>query len=132
MALFRRTPADAELTRIKEAFRRVASELDVAQRALLAAVPTARHPGDPLPNALDAFLTGLTHAENQMVGWRTPRTEDLWLRCSAALTEARAEVLRLRSEPGDLGFEALNARLGDIIAVLEEFADAAAAIRRVR
>ena len=132
MALFRRKPLDAEIADAKVAFRRVAAELDAAQRALLAAVPTARHSAVPLSDALSDFLAGLARADALMPAWRTAKTEAVWIRCAEALGQSHAAAERLRdnAEP-TLGFEELNARLGDIIAVLEEFADAAAAIRRV-
>jgi hypothetical protein len=124
--LFRRKARDPELAAAREAFRRAAVQLDSAQLALLAAVPTARHPGVPLADALARFLGALDRADALMPAWRIPATEDAWQRCSAALTEARAQARRLRDErgaPDELGFEALNARLGEIISPLEEFAD---------
>lgn len=133
MALFRRKPANPEAVAAREAFRRVAAELDAAQRTLLSAVPTARDSGTPLATALDGFLAGLDRAATTMPGWRTPRTEVLWIRCSAALERSHVEAERMRSDPttDSLGFEALNARLGDLVSPLEEFADVASDIRRV-
>jgi hypothetical protein len=132
VALFRRRPADPEAARAREAFRAVAATLDAAQRSLLAAVPTARSAGRPLGEALEEFLAGLARAEEGMPAWRTLRTEGLWRRCAEALVEARAEAERLRREAGPLGYEALAGRLGEVVAPLEEFAEVAREIRRLR
>ena len=129
MALFRRKAADRELTAAREAFRRCASELDSAQRALLAAVPTSRDDGIPIDEAINSFLQGLDRLETLMPGWRIVQTEDAWKDCFRVLAEARAQALRIRENPPD-GFEALNARLGDVIAPLEEFAYAALSLRQ--
>lgn len=131
MRLFRRRAPDPERAAAREAFRRVAAELDAAQRALLGAVPTSRDPGVPLAEALGAFEAGLARVEALMPGWRRPATEDLWRRCASALEAAGAATERLRSEPGVLGFEALNARVGDVLSLLEEFVEAARDLRRV-
>lgn len=130
-ALFRRKSSDPETVAAREAFRRVAAELDAAQRTLLASVPTARDPGGPLADALDGFLAGIARVEALMPSWRMPKTESLWQRCSEALTAARTEAQSLKQSQ-TLDFEALNARLGDVISPLEEFADAAGEIRRLR
>jgi len=112
------------------AFLYMASALDDAQRALLAAVPTARHDGVPLAAAIAAFERGLAEAADRMPAWRAAETATLHAECSAALIAARAEVERLRLEPGRLTFEALNGRIGDALHPLEAFADAEQALRR--
>lgn len=131
---FRRRPNDPELDAARDAFRRVAGGLDAAQRALLGTIATSRDQGTPLEEALDGFLAGLSHAEQAMPGWRNARTEALWRRCAEALVEARTEAQRLRDDPSarTLAFEPLNMRLGDIVSPLEEFADVAAELRRLR
>lgn len=129
MALFRRKASDPTQRAAREAFLRIAVMLDTAQRALLSTVPTARSAGTPLAEALDDFIGRLSGIEAEMPEWRTDQTEEPWTRCSEALVLARAEAERLRAEPGRLGFEALNARLGDVISPLEEFADVARALR---
>jgi hypothetical protein len=131
VGLFRRRRADAELTAAREAFRRCAAELDSAQRALLSAVPTARAKGIPLDEAIDGYLAGLDRLEAQMPGWRIEQTEDAWKDCFRVLAESRAEVLRVKEKPPK-GFEALNAKLGDVIAPLEQFAYAALTLTRRR
>lgn len=131
MTLFRRRPSDPALDAARDAFRRVAAELDATQRALLAAVPTSRDPGTPLGEALDAFEAGLARVEALMPGWRHASTEAAWARCAEAVLQARRQADAVRAEGGTLGFEALNARLGDVIAPLEEFADAGDELRRL-
>jgi hypothetical protein len=129
----RRKSPEPETAAIRETFRRVVSELDAAQRVLLSAIPTSRDPGSPLKPAIEEFLAGLGRAEASMPGWRTERTDAHWDRCSQALILARAHAERMRDDPATerLGFEPLNARLGDIVSPLEEFADAAEEIRRL-
>ena len=106
--------------------------LDGAQRVLLAAVPTSRDEGTPLAEALGAFLDGLARAEEAMPAWRDHRTEAIWHRCAEALVASRAAAEQLRDPSLQLGFEALNVRLGEVISPLEEFADAASELRRIR
>lgn len=134
MTPLRRRSPDPGTAAAREAFRRVTGELDAAQRVLLAAVPTSRDTGTPLAEAIDGFLAGLARAESSMSAWRTERTEAVWVRCERALAGARAAAgsLNTDSAAGSLGFEALNARLGDLLSPLEEFADVAAEIRRLR
>lgn len=134
MTPLRRKPPEPETAATREAFRRVVLELDAAQRTLLSAVPTSRDSGAPLKPAIEEFLAGLTRAEGSMSAWRTERTEPFWSRCSQALMMARIHAERMREDPASerLGFEPLNARLGDIVSPLEEFADAAEEIRRLR
>jgi hypothetical protein len=127
--LFRRRAADKQLSLARAAFRICAAELDSAQRALLAAVPTARDEGVPLDEAIDGFLAGLDRLEAAMPGWRIEQTEDDWKDCFRVLAEARATALQIKADP-PAGFEALNARLGDVIAPLEQFAYAALSLRR--
>jgi hypothetical protein len=126
--LFRRRN-DPALNIARDAFRRCAAELNSAQRALLAAVPTSRDTGIPLDEAIDAFLEGLDRLEVQMPGWRMEQTEDAWKDCFRVVAEARAEALRIKENPPD-GFEALNTRLGDVIGPFEQFAYAALSLRK--
>ncbi len=126
--LFRRR-RDPQLAAARDSFWRVAAELDVSQRALLAAVPTARDPGLPLAEAINGFLAGLSRIDALMPTWRIDQTDEAWKRCFEALAEARAKAEQLRAEPVALEFEALNARLGDVIEPLGEFAYAALSLR---
>jgi hypothetical protein len=130
VALFRRRPSDPALDAARDAFRRVAAELDAAQQALLASVPTSRDPGTPLGDAIDAFAAGLARVDALMPGWRLASTEDAWGRCAGALRESRRRADALRAGGSTLGFELLNARLGEVIDPLEEFADAGDELRR--
>lgn len=129
MGVFRRRRSDAELAKARDAFRRCAAELDSAQRALLAAVPRSRDKGTPLNEAIQDYLAGLDRLEAAMPGWRIEQTEDAWKDCFRVLAESRAEVLRVKESPPN-GFEQLNARLGDVIAPLEQFAYAALSLTR--
>jgi hypothetical protein len=128
VGLFRRRH-DPKLVDARDAFRRCAAELNSAQRALLAAVPTSRDTGIPLDEAIDAFLEGLDRLEAQMPGWRIEQTEDAWKDCFRVVAESRAEALRVKENP-PAGFEALNARLADVIAPFEQFAYAALSLRK--
>jgi hypothetical protein len=127
----RRDPArDLQLSALHDAFGVVASHVDAAQRALLAAIPTSRDPGVSLGQALATFGRRLEQAEAAMEAWRDEGLVHDWTKCTEGLAEARAEAGRLRLEPADLGFEALNARVGDVLHPLDAFADAEAALRR--
>ena len=129
MTLFRRRSQDRSLAAARDAFRRCAAELDAAQRALLAAVPTARNEGIPLAGAIDEYVAGLDRLEEHMGGWRIEQTEDAWKDCFRVLGESRALALKVKESPPK-DFEALNARLADVIAPLEQFAYAALSLRR--
>jgi len=128
---FRRRTPDPAVAEARAAFRRVTALLDSAQRSLLAAVPTSRDPGVPLAEAIAAFLDGLTAADEAMTGWRAEPTQALWERCRSSLLEARAKADKLGRTAGGspLDFESLNARLGEVLSPLEEFAEVAAALR---
>ncbi|MGH2785031.1 MAG: hypothetical protein ACRDJ1_07200 [Actinomycetota bacterium] len=134
MSPFRRKAPDPETAAVREAFRRVTGELDAAQRVLLAAIPTSRDPGGSIVEALTAFLAGLTRAEAGMAAWRRPKAESLWGRCWDALGESRSSAERLLGDPStpSLAFEPLNAALMGVVTPLEEFADVAAELRRLR
>ena len=134
MSPLRRRSADPQISAAREAFRRVTTELDAAQRVLLGAIATSRDAGSPLDEALDGFLAGVSRAEQAMPSWRIERTEALWRRCAEAIVEARSEAQRLRDDPATstLAFEPLNARLADVVSPLEEFADVASEIKRLR
>ena len=132
MTPLRRRPPDPSLAAARDAFRRVTALVDSAQRALLGAVPTARDPGVPLDEALDEFMASLSRAHELMPAWRLPPTRSVWDRCANAIRQARESATRLRESKPSLGFEALNARLGEVISPLEEFADAADELRRLR
>jgi hypothetical protein len=123
MPLFRRR-VDPEREAAVAAFMPVAEPIERAQRALLAAVPTFRDDGMPLAIALANFSAELDEASAAMQDWKARAPSDMWQRCSEGLAAARKEAEDLRLEPGELVFEALNGRLGDIMFHLEAFADA--------
>lgn len=129
--LRRRPPPDPDLARSRTAFAALAERLDGAQRALLSAVPTARDPGVPLAQAIAELEDGLRRAEELMKEWWHPRAVEVWDQCREALATSRAEAEHLRLEPRALPFEQLNARIGDVLAPLEVFADAERWIRRL-
>lgn len=111
-------------------FGRVASTVAAAQRALLAAIPTARDPGIPLAQALAEFGKLLDGAAAALAEWRDEGPAHEWTKCATALDCARREAARLRLEPGTLDFEGLNARVGDVLHPLETFAEVERAMRR--
>ena len=100
--------------------------VDRAKRAMTDTVPTTRLPGTPLAEALHAFDEELLAATEEMPPWRIEEVEDVWGRCSSALEEARAEAgrLRLGREP-PAGFEGLIGAIGDVLAPLDVFGEAA-------
>lgn len=130
MPVFRRRAPDPAVEALRRAFGRSAASVEAAQRALLAAIPTARDQGVPLAQALAAFAGHLDEARAAMDGWRDDALVHEWTKCADAIESARAEAARLRLEPGTLGFESLNARVGDVLHPLETFADVERALRR--
>ena len=123
--LFRRATSDPTLA----AFRAVVTHVDAAQRALISAVPTSRDPGVPIDGAVDESLRHLRTARSAMDGWKSDGTAHEWTKCMEAIdrTESAARAL---PDAGPLGFEALNARIGEVLAPLEAFADASIVLRR--
>jgi hypothetical protein len=123
-------PAATVSDGVRAAFDRVTSTVAAAQRALLAAIPTSRDPGIPLAQALAEFGKLLREAADAMPGWRGDHTVHEWTKCSDALARAQKEAASLRLEPGTLGFERLNARVGDVLHPLETFAEVERAMRK--
>jgi hypothetical protein len=121
MPLFRRSLP------LPPAFLEAAAHLDAAQRALLSAIPTSRHAGAPLAEALARFSACLTETEAAIERWKDEPSKAA---CRRAVHASRAEAERLRLHPGALEFEALNARVGDVLHHLEVFADVERALRR--
>jgi hypothetical protein len=120
MPLFRRSPLPPD-------FLEAAGHVDAAPRALLSAIPTSRDAGAPLAEALARFSAHLADAEASLGKWEDEPNRNECLRAAGA---ARAEAERLRLHPGALEFEALNARVGDVLHPLEVFADTERALRR--
>jgi hypothetical protein len=121
--LFRRRSQDPERAAARAAFGPLAERLEATQRALLAAVPTARDPGVPLAAAIESFERGLDEVESMMPAWQTAGNDERWHACAQALELARRQTQALRRDGPDLDFEALNARVGDVLEPLEVFAD---------
>jgi hypothetical protein len=129
--MFRRFPE--ELRPALEGFRETAEHVERARASLTDAVPTTRLPGRPLADALLEFEEGLAAAEAGMAAWRVPALEDVWQRCHAAIGEARAaaERVRLAAEPPP-AFEGLIGTIGDLLAQLDAFGEAADRFRHLR
>jgi hypothetical protein len=113
-----------------EGFRAVADHVERAKGALTDAVPTTRLPGRPFAEALQTFDDELAEAAAAMPAWRVDELEDAWLACASAIEEARgaAERVRLAADP-PAGFEALIGTIGDLLAPLEAFTEAAERFR---
>lgn len=126
----RRRRGDPAVEAARGAFAAVATHVEAAQRALLSAVPTSRDAGVPLAQALASFARHLSAADDAMDALDREAFAHEWTKCDEALKAARAEAVRLRTEPGVLGFEALNARIGDVLLPLEVFADVERGLRR--
>jgi hypothetical protein len=111
------------------AFLEVVEHIERGKAALVSAVPTGRAEGSQLAEALHAFEVALRRAGAGMDGWRTTETEGAWEACSAALNEASERAERLRLDAPSLDYEGLVMTLGDLIAPLEAFGDAARQLR---
>lgn len=111
------------------AFSEVVATIERGKAALVSAVPTARSEGTPLAEALYAFEATLRQARAGMEAWRTAETETIWQASSSALREAAERAERLRLEAPELDHEGLVMTLGDLMAPLDVFADAARRFR---
>lgn len=120
-SLLRRRRLPAALVPAFEGFHDVLALVERAKEEVLAAVPAPRAPGIPLGEALFAFSRTLTEAGQAMPAWRRPEVAEAWVACDGGLGRAMAEADDLRLEAPDLGFEALLAAIGDLIAPLEAF-----------
>ena len=128
--MFRKRAPDPLPEGIRHAFSVAAGLVGEAQRALIAAIPTARHQGVPLATALDAFLIALQTLDDAMPAWRDAQAAHEWTKCSEGIREARAQAVALMHTDAGLTFEQLNARVGDVLYPLEAFADAERDLRR--
>lgn len=126
-AVFRRRQTDPVRQAQLEAYLSIAEKVETAQQALLRAVPTFRDDGVALGIAIVQMNELLDSVEDELSRWDAP--EELVNRCRTALDQARAEAERVRVEPSDLVFEALNACIGDILYPLETFVDVEAELR---
>jgi hypothetical protein len=111
---------------VPAAFASTARSVNRAKDALLGAVPSPRGaPGVPLAEAVLRFETALREAAEGMDAWRTPETEAAWRACRGGLDAALGEAERLRVEAPALDYEGLVTVLGDLLANLDPFDDAA-------
>jgi hypothetical protein len=116
-----------------DAFESLAPALDRARAVLTGSVPGTRLPGRPLAETLLGFEEGLREVRAGMDAWRVPQVDEAWLAASAGLDEALALADRVRTEaPDPGGFEGLIGLIGDLLAPLDAFADAAERFRALR
>jgi hypothetical protein len=129
--VFRRRPE--RLGRELDGFRAVVAHVERAKNALTDAVPTTRLPGTPLAEALHVFDEELAAADHEMPAWRSDQLEDVWRACAGALDEARALAERLRlGADAPAAFEGLIGTIGDLLAPLDAFEEAADRFRELR
>jgi hypothetical protein len=127
----RRVPEDvAEAWR---AFEAVIPALERARTALTTSVPSTRLPGRPLAETLLEFEESLAEVGAAMPSWRIPALEPEWVRATDGLAEALALADRMRTgaEPPH-GFEGLIGLIGELLAPLDAFNEAAERFRDLR
>jgi hypothetical protein len=127
----RRMPEDvAEAWR---AFEAVIPALERARTALTTSVPSTRMPGRPLAETLLEFEESLAEVGAAMASWRIAAVEREWIRASDALGEALglADRVRTGAEP-PRGFEGLIGLIGELLAPLDAFNEAAERFRDLR
>jgi hypothetical protein len=131
--ILRRRSLPAELRGRFDAFRGLIPTLEAAKAALTASVPGTRLPGRPLAETLLDFEEGLREVREGMDSWRSPEVEEAWRGASDGLDAALGLAARVRTElPEPEGFEQLIALIGDLLAPLGAFADAADRFRELR
>lgn len=111
-------------------FEALVPALERARAEITAAVPGTRLPGRPLAEALLAFEEGLREVRAAMDGWRAAELEQAWRAADSGLDQALALAERLRTRAQDPeGFEDLIGVVGELLAPLEAFREAAEAFR---
>ena len=130
---FRRRRLPSALEASRQAFQDLLPRLEDAKSALIDSVPGTRLPGRPLAETLLEFEEGLRQVRAQMETWRVPEVQDAWTRASEGLDEAirQAEQVRL-SASAPAGFEGLIGLVGELMAPLEAFGEAAERFRDLR
>jgi hypothetical protein len=130
---FRRRRLPAELAARRRAFEALIPVLERAKAALTESVPGTRMPGRPLAETLLEFEEGLREVDARMEGWRAPELEEVWRAAGAGLDESqkRAERVRLATD-APAGFEGLIGLIGNLLAPLEAFGNAAERFRELR
>jgi hypothetical protein len=131
--ILRRRKIPDDVAAAWDAFESLIPAIERARTALTSSVPSTRLPGRPLAETLLEDEEALAEVEAGMAGWRIPALEGEWTRASDALVEARAlaERVRVDSEP-PAGFEGLIGLIGDLLAPLDAFNDAAERFRDLR
>ena len=115
------------------AFDDLLPPLERAELALTGSVPGTRLPGRPLAETLWEFEDGLREVRDGMDDWRSPDIEPEGEVCSRGLDEALALADRVRTEGAHPeGFEGLIGLIGDLLAPLDAFEQAAARFRELR
>jgi hypothetical protein len=115
------------------AFEELVPALERAKAALTESVPGNRLPGRPLAETLSEFEQGLGEVRARMDGWRAPEVERVWVVASAGLDEALGLAERARTEAAPPeGFEGLIGLIGDLLAPLDAFDEAAEQFRALR
>jgi hypothetical protein len=131
--VFRRRRLPSVLEASRRAFQDLLPELEHAKSALLDSVPGTRLPGRPLAETLLEFEEGLKQVRIRMDTWRIPEVQDAWTRASEGLNEAIEQAERVRlSASAPRGFEGLIGLVGELLAPLEAFGDAAERFRELR
>ena len=130
--MLRRRKLPPELASAHEAFEAALARVEEAKQAVVQAMPSARLPGRPLPDALLEFEDGLREASSRMPGWRAAEVEDVWDRCEEGIGRGLALAERIRTEPPAITFDGMAFLIQDLIATLEPFEDAAERFRSLR
>lgn len=133
MRLFRRRRLPPELAPRFEAFQAVVERVERGKAVLTEAVPSTRFAGRALPDVLVEFEQELREAEAGMASWRCAPVEKAWTVSQAGMASSLALAERVRLEaPDPGGFEGLIGLIGDLLAPLEAFEDAAQAFTQLR
>jgi hypothetical protein len=114
-----------------KSFDDTVAAVERAKDLLMTAVPSPRgKQRRTVAEAVLDFESQVREAAALMDGWRRAELEEDWRACSEGIDEAlrRAEALRLDAPP--LDYETLVSALGELIAPLEVFADAARRLAR--
>lgn len=131
--IFRRKRLPQHLEGPFAAFEDVLGPLERGRAALTESVPGARMPGRPLAETLAEFEDDLGKVRAGMDAWRASDVETEWRAASAGLDEALALAERIRVEGTEPeGFEGLIGLIGDLLAPLDAFEQAAERFDRLR